>query len=96
MRIMLQRNTAFVWLLAGTCVLLLVPFFAMQFTSEVHWTTFDFLVMGALLLFVGSLLIFLARKVAARHFPVLAIVVLLVFFYVWAELAVGIFFSYGS
>ena len=91
MRIRLQRKSAFVWLLAGTCVLL-VPFFAIQFTSEVHWRSFDFLVMGTLLLFVGSLLIFLARKAAARHFPVLAILVLLGFFYVWAELAVGIFF----
>lgn len=96
MRTMLQRNTAFVWMLAGTCALLLVPFFAMQFSSEVHWTSFDFLMMGTLLLLVGSLLIFLARKVAVRHFPVLAIAALLVFFYVWAELAVGIFFSFGS
>lgn len=96
MRLMLQRSTAFVWLLAGTCFLLLFPFLAMQFTREVHWTSFDFLVMGTLLISVGSLLIVLARKVSARHFAVLTIVVLLVFFYVWAELAVGIFFSFGS
>ena len=96
MRKMLQRNTAFAWLLVGTCFVLLVLFFVMQFSSEFHWTSFDFLVMGSLLLFVGSLLIFLARKVSARHFPVLAIAVLLGFFYVWAELAVGIFLPFGS
>jgi hypothetical protein len=93
---MLQRNIAFVWLVAGTSLLLLVPFIAMQFSGEVHWTGLDFLVMGTLLLSVGCLLIFLARKVPSKHFPVLAIAVLLGFFYVCAELAAGIFLSFGS
>jgi hypothetical protein len=96
MKEMLKTKTAFVWLVAGTCLLLLIPFFAMQFSREVYWTIFDFMAMGALLLLVGCLLIFLARKFSSKKFLFLAIVVLLVFLYVWAELAVGIFFSFGS
>jgi len=52
--------------------------------------------MGALLLVVGSSLILLARKLSKKQFQLAAIVVLLSFIYVWAELAVGVFFSLGS
>ena len=96
MKKILQRKTAFVWLVAATGLILLVPLVAMQFSSEVRWTFFDFMVMGALLLSAGSLLILLSRKISSRHFPFLATVVLIGFLYVWAELSVGIFFSFGN
>ena len=96
MKEMLRRKTAWIWLVTGTCLLLLVPFTAMQFTSEVHWTSFDFVVMGTLLLLVGCLLIFLARKLSSRQFQISAIAVLLVFLYVWVELAVGVLSAFGS
>ena len=92
----LQRKTAFVWLIAGTCLFLLIPYFATKVSDEVLWTRFDFLVMGGLLLIAGSLLIALARKLPPRKFRVSAIVVLLGFLFVWVELSVGIFFSFGS
>ena len=96
MKKILQRKTAFVWVVAATCLILLVPLVAMQFSSDVRWTFFDFMVMGALLLLVGSLLMLLSRKISSRHFPILAAVVLVGFLYVWVELAVGIFFSFGN
>ena len=92
----LQRKTAFVWLIVGTCLFLLIPFFATMVSDEVLWTRFDFLVMGALLLIIGSLLIVLARKLPPRKFYASAIVVVLGFLFIWAELSVGIFFSLGS
>lgn len=96
MKEILQRKSAFDWLIAGTCLFLFIPFAVMQFSSEVYWTSFDFMIMGALLLLVGFLLISLARKLPTRQFCISAIAVFLVFFYVWAELAIGIFFSFGS
>ena len=96
MREILQQKTAFAWVLVITCGLLFIPLVAMQFSNEVHWALSDFVIMGALLLVVGSSLIFLARKLSKKQFQLAAIVVLMSFIYVWAELAVGVFFSFGS
>lgn len=80
-----------------TGLLLLVPFIAMQFTDEVNWTAGDFVVMGTLLLIVGFVFELIVRRVKDkdRRF-VAAVVLLLAFLYVWAELAVGIFTNWGS
>lgn len=80
-----------------TGLLLLVPFIAMQFTDEVNWTAGDFVVMGTLLLVVGLVFELIVRRVKDkdRRF-VAAVVLLLAFLYVWAELAVGIFTNWGS
>ncbi|EMS32107.1 hypothetical protein C943_01369 [Mariniradius saccharolyticus AK6] len=74
--------------------LLLIPFLAMQFTDEVNWSLFDFAVMGILLLSTGTLLDLVLRKVKTfQKRLLLGFVVLLAFFLIWAELAVGIFGS---
>jgi hypothetical protein len=63
----------------------------MQFTNEVNWTIFDFIVAGVLLLSTG-LLLELALRIVQKFTYRLAIcgTILLGFFIVWAELAVGI------
>ena len=72
--------------------LLLIPFIAMQFTSEVNWGVFDFIVAGALLLGTGLLGDFIVRKVRNKDYQIGMLALLLVtLFLVWAELAVGIF-----
>ena len=79
-------------MLAGAIGILLLPLLAMQFTHEVNWTLFDFLVAGALLL--GACLAFelVARKVATRtHRFIVGIAITIVLLLVWAELAVGVF-----
>ena len=43
-------------------ILLLIPLIAMQFTDEVNWTLFDFVVMGILLLGTGLLCELVLRK----------------------------------
>ncbi|ASG66654.1 hypothetical protein CEW91_11130 [Idiomarina piscisalsi] len=96
MREILQQKTAFAWVLLTTCGLLFIPLVAMQFSNDVQWALSGFVIMGALLLVVGSSLILLARKLSKKQFRHAAIVVLLGFIYVWAELAVGVFFSFGS
>ena len=49
-------------ILCSILVLLSIPFAAMQFSSEVNWSLFDFLVAGGLLLALGFSIDFVARK----------------------------------
>lgn len=79
-------------LFAATLTVLLVPFIAMQFTSEVKWSPGDFLVAGVIL-FGAALLADLAmRKMRSKgkRMAVLAIIMMALIL-VWIELAVGIF-----
>ena len=73
-------------------LLLLIPFVAMQYTTEVHWTIFDFIIAGLLLLGAGLAIELILRMVSQRkHRIILGITVFVVLFLLWAELAVGIF-----
>jgi hypothetical protein len=79
-------------MLAVIAILLCIPLIAMQFTDEVSWTVFDFIVMGTLLLGAGLLGEFATRRVTKKdHRIVLYIAIIVAFLLVWAELAVGIF-----
>lgn len=74
--------------------LLFVPLIAMQFTAEVQWSAFDFLVAGILLSALGFSVDFILKKsrdYQKRLFWVLTIVCL--FLLLWIEIAVGIFGS---
>lgn len=87
-----MKNKRLIIILSVVGVLLLVPFVAMQFTDEVKWSGFDFLVMGILLLGTGLLCELILRKVTNRsNRIILCIVVLGVLVLTWMELAVGIF-----
>ena len=73
-------------------LLLMIPLVAMQFTSDVNWSGFDFTIMGTLLLSAGLLIELVARKVRNLDYKFgFIIAILILFFLVWAELAVGIF-----
>ncbi|MCL6260762.1 hypothetical protein M3O96_16795 [Aquiflexum sp. TKW24L] len=74
--------------------LLLIPLVAMQFTDEVDWSLFDFIVMGILLLITGMAIELVLRKFRSLQARILVCGgILFVFFLIWAELAVGIFGS---
>ena len=74
-------------------VLLSIPLIAMQFTDEVVWTLGDFIVAGGLLFLLGFIILFLKSLSITRRQKTLMIVLALVgFLYIWAELAVGLFF----
>lgn len=82
--------------LAITCgivaVLMLIPFLAMQITSEVNWDLFDFVVMGTLLLITGLAIEMVTRKMKSPTLKTgLCLGILLLLLLIWAELAVGIF-----
>jgi hypothetical protein len=74
--------------------ILLIPFVAMQFTNEVNWTLFDFIVAGVLLLGTGLLIEVAIRTIKNKNAQIIIIIaVLFGLFLLWAELAVGIFGS---
>ena len=73
-------------------LLLIIPFIAMQLTDEVEWSLFDFIIMGTLLLITGLMGEIIFKKVKKyKHRVILYVVVAIIFFLIWAELAVGIF-----
>ena len=89
---MIAQNKRLVAILTLIAVLLLVPFIAMQFTTEVNWSVFDFIIAGILLLGTGLSIEFVLRKVKSRERRIaLCVTIVALLFLVWAELAVGIF-----
>jgi hypothetical protein len=86
-----QKNRLSI-ILSAIFLLLLIPLVAMQFTNQVDWSTSDFLIMGILLLGTGLIIEGVFRLVKKLEYRlVLCGAVLLVFFLIWAELAVGVF-----
>lgn len=73
-------------------VILLIPLIAMQFTSEVEWSFFDFVIAGALLLLTAALLDLVFKRVKQKKKRIaIGVVVVVMLLLIWAELAVGLF-----
>ena len=73
-------------------LLLLIPLIAMQFTNEVNWSLFDFIIMGAMLTIAVLLIgITLTKFKASKNRILLIAIIIAIFFLIWAELGVGIF-----
>ena len=82
-----RRPGAINWRIVGwsiPVILLSIPFIAMQYTREVNWDETDFIVMGAMMLFVGLALEGAARlatmpeaRASSRRSPNMAIASLL-------------------
>lgn len=86
------KQTRLLGIVLAIPLLLLVPLVAMQFNNGVNWTGTDFAVAGTLLLSAGLGCEFILRKVKGTPYRLLFCGVLfIVFFLIWAELAVGIF-----
>lgn len=76
----------------ATGLLLLVPLVAMQFTDDVAWTLFDFVVAGTLLFGAGLTFELIAGRMrSTKQRAVTGGTVFVVLAVVWAQLAVGIF-----
>lgn len=89
---MIVENKRFTGIMFTAGLLLLVPLVAMQFTSEVKWSPFDFLVAGFLLFGTGLVVELILRKVKTTPYRIaLCAGALFILFLIWAELAVGIF-----
>ena len=90
------QNRVFLWIALAAGAILLIPLIAMQFTTEVTWDTTDFIVMGSLLFGSAALFVLAARRVPRGRRVLIGIMFIAAFLYVWAELAVGVFFNQGS
>ncbi len=74
-----------------TLSILLIPFIAMQFTSEVNWTFFDFIAIGILLFSAGITYEFFASRSGSLAFKgATALAVGTCLILTWINLAVGI------
>lgn len=72
-------------------LLLLIPLIGMQFSNEVHWSLFDFILMGLLLLALGFGIHLIIKKTNRLNQKIILITLtILLFLFIWAELAVGI------
>jgi len=87
-----MKNKRLIIILSIVPMLLLIPLVAMQFTNEVDWKVFDFIIMFILLTGTGLTIEFTLRKVKSKSSRfLLCSGILLILFLIWAELAVGIF-----
>ncbi len=104
---LIMQKQIFAWLAAGTGLILLLPFFAMQFhwqipdpgssvSQSVNWTRSDFVVMGTLLFGTGSAFVLVARKIKQKYWLWAGIAFAFALLWLWAELAVGVFTNWGS
>ncbi len=89
---LINQNKRRITILTIAISLLFIPLIAMQFTDDVQWKTFDFLIAGILLLATGLTLEFMLRKIKTFKYRVLlGIVLMVLLILIWSELAVGIF-----
>ena len=89
---MVTQNKRLFIIIFSAPLLLLIPLIAMQFTDQVNWSFFDFIVMGILLLSTGLSMELVLRNVKKiRQRIILFMAIVAIFFLIWAELAVGIF-----
>ena len=87
-----MKNKRLLIILSIVAALLLIPFTAMQFSDEVKWNGFDFLIMGILLTGTGLVCELILRKVTQRSTKIiLCLAAVFVLVLIWMELAVGIF-----
>ena len=73
--------------------LLFIPFIAMQFTEQVDWSIGDFLIMACMLVVYSAAINFALYRLYGSKQSLVIFVIGLLFFLLWAELAVGIFNS---
>lgn len=87
-----MKNKRIIGILISVAFLLLIPLVAMQFTNEVNWNIFDFIVAGTLLLGTGLLCELTLRKIKEpSHRIIICALLLAALLLIWVELAVGIF-----
>lgn len=80
------------YILCGVFGILLIPLIAMQFTPQVNWSPFDFLVAAILLSVTGITANVIYRTTKSKQRKILLIAAtLVVFVLIWLELAVGVF-----
>ena len=90
-KFIIMKNKRLIIIVLVSVILLLIPLIAMQFTDEVNWAPFDFVVAAILLLSTGFAFDFVIRKVKNTKYRIaLSLTIFAILLFIWAELAVGI------
>ena len=85
-----MKNKKIIRIALVTAFILMVPLVAMQFTTGVNWSVFDFIVMGVLLFSTGLAYELIASKGSNTVYRVAAGVAIgTAFLLIWVNLAVG-------
>ena len=88
----IMKNKRLIGIVVTVALLLLIPLIAMQFTNEVDWNLFDFVLAGALLLGTGLMCELAIRKINNVKYRIaICAALMVVLILIWAEFAVGIF-----
>ena len=74
-------------------LILIIPLVSMWPLDEFDWGFGDFVIMGALIFGTGLALEWVLRRVDKKRRLLSVIAIIIAFFLLWAELAVGIFNS---
>lgn len=93
---LVNDNKVFLWIVILTAAILFVPLLMTNITSEWDWSLGDFVIIGVLLVGMGSLFVAIARILPKKYRLLIGIVITLLTLWIWAELAVGIFTNIGS
>ena len=95
-RILITQNT-FIKNLLFSLAILIIPFTASIISKEMKWTLFDYATTGVLIFITLTVLTLTLKVLKTKMQRTLAgIVIFLLFIYVYAELAVGIFTKLGN
>ncbi len=87
-----MKNKRLMIILVLASTILLIPFVAMQFTSEVDWSITDFAIFGILIFGAGMGCELVLRKVKnVKNRIFICAAIFIAFLLIWVELAVGIF-----
>ena len=71
--------------------ILIIPLIGMLYTEEVNWGLLDFIIMGSLLIILGTGINFVLNRTTKLKNRILYIGILILFFlFIWIELSVGI------
>lgn len=88
----MKRKNFFV-IFTVTLLILVVPLVSMWPLDEFDWGFADFVIMGSIIFGTGLLVDYVVRKVDKKYRLLAVIGIILAFFLIWAELAVGLFNS---
>lgn len=85
-----MKRKDFIVIFTVTLLVLMIPLITMWPLDEFDWGFADFVIAGAMIFGTGLLLDYVARKMDKKYRLLAVIGIILAFFLLWAELAVGI------
>lgn len=86
---------SFARVVLAVAAILIVPLLGNQFVEGWNWSFSDFVLMGAMLFVAGMALDLIVRS-KNKYRVVGAVTVVVLFLWLWVELAVGLFTTWGS